>query len=107
MKGIFLFTNATTLLKQFYNCSLYFLILFFILAGRQSAAFSVAEWLASIGLANYTELFEHNDLIEPTTIAALNDKDLKDAGISSLGHRKKILLKAAALSGQQGIASFF
>jgi class 3 adenylate cyclase len=49
----------------------------------------IAEWLASLGLAEYADRFAEND-IEIDVLSELTDRDLAQLGIS-LGHRRKIL----------------
>jgi class 3 adenylate cyclase/predicted ATPase len=50
----------------------------------------VSEWLEKLGLAQYASNFTDND-IDAHLLAQLTDADLKELGISSLGHRKTIL----------------
>src|SRR6266516_2905741 len=55
----------------------------------------IADWLQTIGLGQYTELFAGSD-IDLTVLHDLTDQDLENIGIS-LGHRKKILRAIAAV----------
>src|SRR5262249_30396470 len=57
----------------------------------------VAEWLASIGLSDYTQAFANN-AIDLSVVRDLTEQDLKDLGIL-LGHRRKILRAIAELEG--------
>ena len=50
----------------------------------------VSEWLEKLGLGQYASNFTDND-IDTQLLAQLTDADLKELGISSLGHRKTIL----------------
>ncbi|WP_233807192.1 adenylate/guanylate cyclase domain-containing protein [Paraburkholderia sp. HP33-1] len=50
---------------------------------------SIAEWLASLGLTEYVDLFAENG-IDPSVLRDLTDQDLKDLGVL-LGHRRKML----------------
>ena len=50
----------------------------------------VARWLAEQGLERYVEAFPEND-IDAAVLRTLNRDDLKELGVSSLGHRKKLL----------------
>jgi class 3 adenylate cyclase/tetratricopeptide (TPR) repeat protein len=50
---------------------------------------SIAEWLGSLGLSEYTERFVAN-AIDPSVLAEITEQDLKDLEIP-LGHRRKIL----------------
>jgi hypothetical protein len=51
---------------------------------------SIRLWLESLGLDLYAETFEENDL-DVELAADLTDADLKDLGVASMGHRKKLL----------------
>ena len=51
---------------------------------------NVSEWLEKLGLGQYASTFIDND-IDAQLLIQLTDKDLKELGISSLGHRKRIL----------------
>jgi class 3 adenylate cyclase/tetratricopeptide (TPR) repeat protein len=57
----------------------------------------VASWLRSLGLEQYVEAFRDND-IDAETLPQLSAEDLKDLGVASVGHRKKILQALAALA---------
>ena len=57
----------------------------------------VERWLHAIGLAQYSELFRNND-IDGDVLRRLTGDDLKELGVASLGHRKKMLEAIAALS---------
>ncbi len=58
---------------------------------------TIREFLAGIGLEQYTEVFEENG-IEVDILPELEESDLPDLGIKLLGHRKK-LMKAIRLQG--------
>jgi class 3 adenylate cyclase len=55
-------------------------------------------WLNGIGLAQYAEIFRAND-IDFELLARLTNDDLKDIGVVSMGHRKKLLEAIAELAG--------
>jgi class 3 adenylate cyclase len=57
---------------------------------------SIKRWLATLGLAQYVAEFERND-IDPGLLSKLTDQDLRELGIHSLGHRKKLLEAIAEL----------
>jgi len=50
----------------------------------------IEQWLRDLGLAQYAPAFAAND-IDFDVIAQLSDADLKELGVSSLGHRKRLL----------------
>ena len=49
------------------------------------------------GLGKYEALFREND-IDETVLPTLTAEDLKELGVASLGHRRKLLDAIAALS---------
>jgi SAM domain (Sterile alpha motif) len=56
----------------------------------------IADWLEKLGMSEYAEHFAAND-IDFTILPELTDQDLKELGIASLGHRRKILRAIAEL----------
>jgi class 3 adenylate cyclase/tetratricopeptide (TPR) repeat protein len=54
------------------------------------------EILAELGLGQYLAVFEQHD-IDADMVGDLNSDDLRELGIASLGHRKKILAAIAAM----------
>ena len=58
----------------------------------------VVVWLQSLGLGKYEALFREND-IDETVLPNLTAEDLKELGVASLGHRRKLLDAIAALRG--------
>jgi class 3 adenylate cyclase len=63
--------------------------------GRRSSMLGITEWLASIGLDEYSQLFIDNG-VDLSVIPDLTEQDLKDLGVL-LGHRRKIMRAAGAL----------
>jgi class 3 adenylate cyclase len=55
---------------------------------------NVAEWLEGLGLGQYKSAFAEND-IDCNVLGELTDADLKELGVSSLGHRKRLLTAIA------------
>jgi class 3 adenylate cyclase/tetratricopeptide (TPR) repeat protein len=55
-------------------------------------------WLRGIGFAQYAEMFRAND-IDIELLGRLTNDDLKDLGVVSFGHRKKLLEAIAELAG--------
>ena len=49
----------------------------------------VRKWLETVGLAQYTNAFEAND-IDIDLLSQVDDQLLKDIGVSSAGHRLRI-----------------
>ena len=59
----------------------------------------VRKWLDAIGLAQYADAFETNDL-DMDLLGQVDDQLLKDIGVSSAGHRLRIRNAIAKLSQQ-------
>lgn len=59
---------------------------------------NVRVWLVSLGLEQYANAFAKND-IDPATLITLTADDLKDIGIASVGHRRRLLNAIAQLGG--------
>ena len=59
---------------------------------------NIDGWLGRIGLAQYAEMFRAND-IDGELLGRLTNDDLKDIGVASFGHRKKLLEAIAELGG--------
>ena len=57
----------------------------------------IAAWLRDLGLERYIQAFEAND-VDAAVLRTLSADDLKELGVTSLGHRKKLLDAIAALS---------
>jgi hypothetical protein len=60
-------------------------------------------WLRRIGLAQYAEMFRAND-IDGELLRRLTNDDLKDVGVASFGHRKKLLEAIAELGSAPAAA---
>jgi class 3 adenylate cyclase len=63
---------------------------------------AVRDWLDSIGLGQYADAFEAND-IDTDLLAEIDDQLLKEIGVSSAGHRLR-LRKAIARLASTSIA---
>ena len=62
----------------------------------------IADWLKTLGLAQYAQRFAEND-INFAILSDLSDQDLKELGVSSLGHRRQLLGAIAALAAPSKI----
>jgi class 3 adenylate cyclase len=58
----------------------------------------IEAWLHALGLGQYAKVFADND-IDAETLKALTAEDLKDLGVASLGHRKRLSAAIADLAG--------
>jgi class 3 adenylate cyclase len=56
----------------------------------------IVVWLRSLGLGQYEAAFRDNE-IDETVLPNLTAEDLKDLGVSVVGHRRKLLDAIAAL----------
>src|SRR5215470_7221165 len=59
----------------------------------------VVAWLRGLGLDQYAQLFRDND-IDGEILCGMTAEDLKELGISSFGHRRKLLNAITALGGE-------
>src|SRR5947208_9224882 len=57
----------------------------------------LTEWLGRHGLGQYAKTFAENN-IEYSVLPDLTENDLEKLGVSSLGHRKKLLRAIEALT---------
>ena len=60
----------------------------------------VRAWLEQLGLGQYAEAFADND-IDESTLRGLTGEDLRELGVGSLGHRKRIIEAISRLDGAQ------
>ena len=61
----------------------------------------VVVWLRGLGLERYEAVFREND-IDEAVLLSLTAEDLKDLGVASLGHRRKLLDAIAVLRSDGG-----
>ncbi len=61
----------------------------------------VGEWLKGLRLGQYASASTEND-IDFAVLGKLTDADLKQLGVSSLGHRKRLLEAIAAPRAEPG-----
>ena len=57
----------------------------------------IAAWLRQLGLERYEEAFRENE-IDAAILPKLTADDLKDLGVTTVGHRRKLLEAIAALA---------
>jgi class 3 adenylate cyclase len=50
----------------------------------------VLGWLRKLGLEQYEAVFRDND-IDTSVLSSLTNEDLKDIGVASVGHRRRLL----------------
>jgi class 3 adenylate cyclase len=62
----------------------------------------VVVWLRSLGLGKYEAAFRENE-IDETVLPNLTAEDLKDLGVSIVGHRRKLLDAIAALRNDESV----
>jgi class 3 adenylate cyclase len=61
----------------------------------------IVVWLRSLGLGRYEAAFRDNE-IDETVLPKITAEDLKDLGVSAVGHRRKILDAIAVLRADAG-----
>jgi class 3 adenylate cyclase/predicted ATPase len=62
----------------------------------------IADWLEKLGLGQYAQRFAEND-IDFDILRDLTDQDLKNIGVMSVGHRRKLLRAIADLKGTSAV----
>ena len=60
----------------------------------------VLGWLKNLGLERYETIFRDND-IDTSVLSSLTNEDLKDIGVASLGHRRRLLEAIAILQDEE------
>ena len=63
----------------------------------------VAAWLRGLGLEQYAPAFRDNE-IDGEVLPELTAEDLKELGVTSVGHRRKLLDAIAALGADAAAA---
>jgi class 3 adenylate cyclase len=63
----------------------------------------IGDWLEKLGLGQYAQRFAEND-ITFAILPDLDDEDLKEVGVASLGHRRQLLRAIAELSNRSAAA---
>ena len=60
---------------------------------------NIAAWLQSLRLERYERLFRDNE-IDWEVLPKLTSDDLKEIGVTAIGHRRKLLYAIAALGAE-------
>src|SRR5207237_8203408 len=63
---------------------------------------NVAEWLRGLELEQYEPAFRDND-IDGEVLKRLTAEDLRELGVASIGHRRRLLDAIAALTEGGGV----
>src|SRR4249919_3146552 len=63
----------------------------------------IADWLQRLGLGQYAKAFAEND-INFSILPDLTDQDLKELGVTSLGHRRQLLRAITEMKGGEAVA---
>ena len=63
----------------------------------REASLDIAAWLRGLGLQQYEAIFRDND-IDGAVLSSLTAEDLRDLGIASVGHRRRLLAAIASLN---------
>ncbi len=75
-----------------------------IIVGVRGSVMDLNTWLLSLGLQQYEAAFRENE-IDGTLLPSLTADDLKDLGVTIVGHRRKLLNAIAALRANTAAAS--
>lgn len=67
-----------------------------------SAELDIEAWLAGLGLGQYAVRFQEND-IDGSILAELTADDLRDIGVASVGHRRRLLSAIAQMAETAGL----
>src|SRR5262245_60892244 len=62
----------------------------------------IADWLERLGLGQYAQRFAEND-IDFEILSDLTEQDLEKIGVTSVGHRRKLLRAIAHLKGRKTV----
>ena len=65
-------------------------------AWPSGTAMDIAEWLRGLGLDQYLPAFRTND-IDGEVLRRLTAEDLRELGVASIGHRRRLLDAITAL----------
>jgi hypothetical protein len=61
---------------------------------------TIADWLSQVGMYEYAQRFAENG-IDLDILADLTDQDLEKIGVTTLGHRRKLLRAIANLKAAE------
>ena len=61
---------------------------------------SVEEWLQSINMENYSEIFQAANIDNLEEVTKLEEQDLKEMGVKLIGHRNKMNKSIKSMKGQ-------
>ena len=67
------------------------------LLGAEDSRMDVAAWLQGLGLERYAPAFRDND-VDAEVLLRLTGEDLRELGVASIGHRRRLLDAIAALA---------
>jgi SAM domain (Sterile alpha motif) len=73
------------------------------LLGAEDHRMDVVAWLRGLGLEQYAPAFRDND-IDDAVLRRLTGEDLRELGIASVGHRRRLLDAIAALGASASVA---
>src|SRR5246127_413783 len=74
------------------------------LLGAKDHRMDVAAWLRALGLEQYAPAFRDND-VDGEVLPELTSDDLISIGVTSVGHRRKLLAAIASLGATPPVAT--
>jgi hypothetical protein len=75
-----------------------------LLLGPEDRRMDVAAWLRCLGLERYDQAFRDNE-IDEKVLSGLTAEDLKDLGVTLVGHRRRLLDAVAVLGAAVATAA--
>jgi hypothetical protein len=73
-------------------------------AQKEAKIFDTENWLSEHGLGEYYDALVENDVTTPEALRRLDEDDLREIGVASLGHRKRFLDGISSLNQPNRIA---
>jgi len=70
----------------------------------RAMSIEIADWLRELGLEQYAPAFRDN-AIDARVLPSLTAEDLKDLGVTLVGHRRRLLDAIAALGSEISVAA--
>ena len=74
------------------------------LLGTEDHSMDIAAWLRGLGLERYAPAFRDND-VDDEVLPELTSEDLISIGVTSVGHRRKLLAAIAGLGAEKPAAA--
>lgn len=73
-------------------------------SGKHRMDMNIESWLRSIGMERYASAFQDHE-IEADLLSSITSADLREIGVSSVGHRRRLLNAIAELDNPEPVAT--